>query len=678
MIKWRFILNSEERGEYETQNEPMSWRDRETRLVRDMKTYGVTREITSPIVFIKDAKAYVQDVFNKAGYNASVTFRVFEYNPLIRDYEQYFSGVLILKGIEIRPSELQVMATPNTIQERIKNRGNTEVELSSIFSIGGTAVFSEDEITPSLHSRLIVQSQSNRWTGEKALPMTSGQLLQIGWDDYPKDELKGWKKERITIATSEVFPVYKCEEGGDHVFDVFFAVDSSSGFEDEIQFYYRVNNGSPVLVTTTYQSVVDGFTYSFFAVTLDATIALIPGDAFYFYGVCNRNFTAKVGISGFSRYPELDEDRFLVDANTYIEAKEVGGFLAFEAFNQVLKHVTDKRAILSSAVLGRTDIGYNVDGAAALNMLTSGAKISNKTGVIKTTLNKLLKAFKCAYNLGMSVVVLPDGTEKIIIEEMGHFFKGKVGITLTKVWNIRKRVAEEMIHNKVNVGYTNHETEISNSQDDFCTESNYIIPGLFVNNELDLLNPYIASMYAIEQKRRQVGSSSKNEKYDNDEFLISLVREGEGYKSRTNEGFESVSGVVDPESCYNLDLHLSRCLDRHTNYIASNYYKKQGLLGYTTSESASNLQTLKTGENRLREERKSIQSRAMQRPLFFPEIYEFEAKLTTTQDRQIQEKMFEIIQVITPYETIHGYLLERSRSENNEANFTLLRANYNG
>ncbi|WP_339680046.1 hypothetical protein [Cyclobacterium marinum] len=676
MTNWRFIFNSEERGEYETAHEPMSWRDRETRLVRNMNTYGITREITSPIVFIKDAKAYVQDVFNQSGYNANITFRVFEYNPLIRDYEQYFSGVLILKGIEIGPSELQVMATPNTIQERIKNRGNTEIELSSTFSIGGNAVFVENEITALLHSRLIVQSQSNLWASEKTIPMTSGQLLQIGWDEYPKDDLKGWIKERVTIASSEVFPVYKCEEGGNHVFDVFFAVDSSSGYEDELQFYYRLNNNSPVPVSTSYVSVVDGFSYSFYLVEFDGTIAMEPGDTFYFYGVCGRSFTAKVGVRGFTRYPALDEDRFTVNARTYNEPNEAGGFLAFEAFNQVLKSVTDRKTILSSSVLGRTDLGYNVDGAAALNMITSGAKIANKTGNVKTTLNKLLKAFKCAYNLGMSVVSLPDGTEKVVVEEMPYFFKNKVGVTLTDVWNLRKRVAVDLVHNRVNAGYAKYETDINNSQDDYCTQSTYIIPGLFIENELDLLNPFIASMYAIEQKRRLAGSD--DEKFDNDVFIISLVRDIEGYKSRTNEGFESVLGIEDPASAYNLDLHLSRCLERHGNYIASNYYKKNGLLGYSASESASNLQTLKSGENRYKEERKAIQSKALTNPLWFPEVYEFEAKLTTSQDREVQAKMFEIIEVVTPYETVYGYLMERTRSEGNEATFTLLRANYNG
>lgn len=383
-----------------------------------------------------------------------------------------------------------------------------------------------------------------------------------------------------------------------------------------------------------------------------------------------------MGVRGFTRYPAIDDDRFTVNAKTYNEPNEAGGFLSFEAFNQVLKSVTDRKTILSSSILGRTDLGYNVDGAAALNMITSGAKIANKTGTVKTTLNKLLKAFKCAYNLGMSVVSLPDGTEKVVIEEMAHFFKNKVGVTLTDVWNLRKRVAVDLVHNRVNAGYTNYETDVNNSSDDFCTQSTYIIPGLFIENELDLLNPFIASMYAIEQKRRLAGSD--DEKFDNDVFIISLVRDIEGYKSRTNEGFESVLGIEDPASAYNLDLHLSRCLERHGNYIASNYYKKNGLLGYSASESASNLQTLKSGENRYKEERKAIQSKALTNPLWFPEVYEFEAKLTTSQDREVQAKMFEIIEVVTPYETVYGYLMERTRSEGNEATFTLLRANYNG
>lgn len=667
-------MRSQERGEVELSNEPTNWRERETRLVRDMSSFGVTREITSPITFILDGFAYVKDVFNISGYNSLVNIDVFQFDTEIREYVSYFSGELIMKTCEITDSQIQVLATPSGVASLIKDKGDKVVELDSFQTFTGQWIVNLPKVLINMHSRVINRTQVAVWENERNYNLNTGRLLQIGFDRFDIDEINGWARERATIDSTEVFPLIRAEESGNYIFDVDFYIKSNTDNGDEIDFFYRINQNSPVAVNTSF--LVTGGQY-YFKVELDESIALNRGDAFYFYGVPNRNFIATLQYQS-DRPVSLTADKFNVIAETVGEFVLPFGLPAFECFEQVLKIIAGPRTILSSNALGRETLGYSQDGEAGMNMIVSGAGLASKPENLKVSFNSLFQSFRAMYNLGFDVVRNPDLSYNIVIEPFEFFFSKRLGYTISGVSNFRKRVAQEYIFDEVEVGFQKFESGMPGSLQDSHGRSTYTLPGRFVNQKLQIISDLIGSANFIEKKRRDFDSQNTRTTGDQDVFIVNLTRTESGLVARKNEGFDEVTGISSPETMFNLDIHPDRMLRRWGSYINSVFYKNPGLIRFTQSETLSELSTKKDEELFTSTERSSINSEEFPPARFFPEVYEFDCKLTATQDRELLNHKYDVIEVVDGKERYFGYLLERSRKESNSASFTLLRANYNG
>lgn len=681
MTRWRFVLRNAERGEYELQHEPANWRQRQTRLTRNMRWYGVSLEITSPIEFVLDGYAYVRDVFNKEGYNGVVWLDVFELNPSTRRYESYFSGRLILKSIDMSDTTLQVLATPVTLEELIKTRGNKKVRLSDLFSLDQSVVFPITPVTVLTHSRRILKTAKARWAQRRVISMNSGQVLQLGFDELVVDELQEWITERVTIASTEAFPVYKAKESGAHTLDVYLVMETSSAFEDEIAFFYQINEETPVAVSTSFDLFTDPpFSYSVIIAEITDTFTLTAGDTLRFYGVCGRNFTITTGITGFDRPSTVPDDKFILTALTEVPATPVQGYLAHEALDQVLKMISGERSVLQSNYLGRTDIGYGQDGPGSLNLITTGAALNGRTLDLNISLDELLGGLQSCYNIGLGVTRDSFGQQKAVVEPMSFFFTNRIGWQINGISQLRKRVATDLVFNSVVTGFKKYDTDEPGGVNDPHTEGTYHIPALFIDSAKDIRSDLIGSAVSIESKRRSKVSENKKEAGDDDPYLLNLIRSVGDYPYETakDEAFDTVTGVEDPGSMYNLDIHPARNLQRWGAYFAPNFYRKSALLGFQTSPSASRMETQKTGEPRIIRENTSLTSTELLRPLWLPEVYEFECELDVVADRAILANRYDIGQVSTGEGVYYGYLLERSRTEQNKANFILLRANYNG
>lgn len=682
--QWRFFLRSEFRGEVELAYEPENWRDRETKLIRDMRSYGISREISSPFSFIKDGYAYVKDVFNKRGYNALVYVDVFELDPVTRKYVSYFSGELIMKTCEIEDTKAIVQATPTGIQKLLKDRANKDVLIDTTWSFDyGYIQFDLPQVFVKTHSRLIKRTLSGIWTESRTYPLSAGELLQIGFDDFAIDELPGVIKERATIDTIEVFPILKAEEEGDYTFDVAFLIRVSTNVGDELQFYYKINkNGTPVSVSTVFSTVTDsGGTFYIFTVTCSDVIELKKGDSLYFWAVAGRATTARLFVGGVTNRPVgAIADKWILTGETTIGDLFPNGVLVFEACEKALKNMLGDTTQLYSNALGRTDLGYAVDAKPGMNWIGTGAGLAFKPGQIKTSFKKLFTdGLAPLYNLGIDLDKASDGSPRVIIEELSYFFSGKVGYTITGVTGLRKRVADTLIYDELMVGFTKYESSLPGSAEDPHTEANYLIPGRFVDNTLDIRSGLIASSWKIEEKRRDFGKATTRVENDQDLYIINILRNLGAYESIQDQNYEEVTGVENADTLYNLDLIPSRVIRRWGPNIASCYYRGNDLVRYASSESESNLSTRQEGEDFPVPERRDIGSTELEEAIWLPELYEFTAKLKATEDRELIARKYDIIEVIEGDGSRHyGYLLERGRTEKNEASFTLLRANYNG
>jgi hypothetical protein len=679
--EWRFVLRSEFRGEVELFHEPENWRSRETKLVRDMKLYGISLEISSPFVFIKDGYAYVKDCFNRLGYNAQVFIDVFQYDAPSRRYVSYFSGELIMKTVDIEDVRLTVQATPTAIQRQLKDRAGKEVLIDTTFSFDyGYIAFELPQVFVKTHSRIIKRTLSGAWRESRAYTLTSGEFLQLGFDELLINELPGVIKERATIDTTEVFPLIKVEEEGEYTFDVEFLIRVDTANGDELSFFYKINRyGTPVAVPAVFASVSP---YNYFTVTCDDTITLKKGDLLYFYAVANRNHVARIYVGGVTGRPTgAPEDKWILTGLTTIGDIFPTGILAYEAVEKSLKNMLGNEVSLLSGALGRTDLGYAVDGLAGMNWIGTGRGLAAKGGQIKTSFQKLfIDGLAPLYNLGMDTDRATDGSPRIIIEEVDYFFTGRVGFEINGVSELRKRVADTLIYDEVKVGFSKWESKLPGSNQDPHTRANYLIPARFVDSTLDLSSSLIASSWLIEEKRRDYLNFTTKTENDNDLFVLNILRNEVGlFETKRDEAYEEVSGVEDADSLYNLDLIPSRVVRRWGRNIAACYYRSADLLQFASAESESALETKLESEDFPVKERDVISSAQLGSPLWLPEVYEFTCKLTAVQDRELLKQRYGIIKVLdNEQNAYYGYLMERSRTEKNEAQFTLLRANYNG
>lgn len=683
---WRFFLRSALRGEAELLHEPENWRSRETKLVRDMKLYGISLEISSPFVFIKDGAAYVRDVFNRLGYNAEVFVDVFEYDAPSGRYVSYFSGQLIMKTIDLETSRVSVQATPTAISRILKDRESKEVDITTPWTM-------DNEIQPEIeiivgnlasHSRVVERQISGVWTESRVYTLGVGELLQIGFDELAVDEMPGWIKERATIDTTEVFPILKVEEGGDYTFDVAFVIQVGTNSGDELEFFYKVGrDGTPVPVSTVFSTIVDGGTFYLFTVTCTDTVALVPGDQLYFYAVCGSATTARLRVGGVGRPASLPDDVWkLTGATTYSSIASTG-VMAFEVCEKILQTMLGAEVKLYSNALGRTDLGYSVDAAPGMCLICSGQGLAGKdiTG-FKASFKKVFSdGLAPLYNLGVATTQATDGSPVVLIEEMPYFFQRKIGITINGVSELHKRTADNLIYSGVHVGFTKYESKLTGAAQDPHSKSEYLIPGLFVEETLDIRSSLIGSSWKIEEQRRNFTASTSQSSNDTDLYVIK-VKPFEGpvfqWQALRDEDYDLVSGVPAADTLFNLDLTPHRVIRRWGPNIAACYYRGSDLLRWASSETTSDLQTQLATEDFPVKERQSINSLELGEPLWLPEIYEFSAKLDSLEDRELIAKKYEIIEVIDGEDQYFGYLLERTRNEKNEAQFTLLRANYNG
>jgi hypothetical protein len=632
-----------------------------------MDYYGISREITGPIVFIKDGYAYVKDCFNQRGYNAQVFIDVFEFNTELRRYDPYFSGELMMKSVDMDRVSISVLATPSGVASLLKDKGDNKVNLETGFSLDGFFVFDVPLVNVTRRPMTIDRRMESTWDGSaNTYGLTNGQKLQLGPGTITADELPGFVKERATIGSSEVFPILNCEEAGTYTFDVDFIIGVGS---DNLVWKYRKNDDTPVTVSKTYTAFYQ-------RVTCVDQVTLQKGDKLYFYADVTANVTATLPfVSG---RPAGVTDKYNVRAATSFSTFPPFGLMAYEAMNQTIKLVTNERTDLVSMALGRTDLGYAADGPAALNFVTTGAGLAGRNVALNVSFAELYESMRNLYHLGMDIIEDGYGRTQVVIEGFDYFFSGRVGWQITGVSNLRKRVAQELIYSEVKVGFDKYESNLPGAQEDPNTEVTYIVPGRFVNKTLDIRSKIAGSPYLIEEKAREWNQPNKKTTADQTLFLLNMRRQGLGFETARNEAFTEASGIANVATMYNLDIHPARVIQRWSSHISPCFYRNAGLLRWASAESSSVLRTQKSGEMIPAIEGESLADTALLRPKWLPEIYEFDCKLTAAQDRQLLARKYDIIQVQDEDNTLYGYLLERTRKENNEASFTLIRANYNG
>jgi hypothetical protein len=138
------------------------------------------------------------------------------------------------------------------------------------------------------------------------------------------------------------------------------------------------------------------------------------------------------------------------------------------------------------------------------------------------------------------------------------------------VIEIDREYDPDYLFNKVEIGYTQWQSENISGIDDPQTKHTYASRFQKIGKGTTMYSDFIAASLAHEVTRRQTITKSKDYKFDNETFITAINPDDtspDSYIPELDENFNSITGLLNPETRYNSRLTPARNLIRWFNVI---------------------------------------------------------------------------------------------------------------
>jgi hypothetical protein len=394
------------------------------------------------------------------------------------------------------------------------------------------------------------------------------------------------------------------------------------------------------------------------------------------------------------------------DAKIYCNLKEITGSITIEedSFNEksttkaVLAHElmdklvtigTNKEKAFYSDFIGRTDLGYSIDGTGSLTGITHGLwvrgfdklpipteipKVENLFKPVTTSFKDAVQSLDAIWNVGIGIETIGN-KERVRLEERSFFFNNNVTIRLpNQVKNVKRSCATEYYYSSLEFGSNKGGTyDEAMGLDEPNGKSNFTTVINRLKGTYSKLATYRWDSYGMEFARRKQKSlnDTVDTPYDNDIFLMDLFKNPVGgfeqrlwfnKYDRAKDDFEKEpTGIFSPETATNLRFSPVNCLLRHSWWFGGGFKKYMtDYVRYGSSSANSQLKTKLIGKNEYSENGNIINSE-LETARFFPEWIEFEHVVNFNIVQMVEGKT-----VIQGKEIMNFYGLVEFINENNE------------
>jgi hypothetical protein len=586
MAGFRFTLSHEVLGD-KVISEPDGWKGAKIILERHPEFMSLVEYYEGAanggfIFYGNDGRVdggidYIKEIEQTYGFDARIDITI-EYSPDGFIYETLFEGQLDLSAKnELKDNRMQVPVIRDDFWAKFINRMDTPVDLSSLVDLDGNAV---DPVTP-IETLLTFQRLRQTYEGHHSQEETIAYDIpdnQYGQIDFATetiseiDEKFNLPRLENSAVPSELFAV---EYAGNYAFDIAIytavGVIGSNATDSNLQIRIQINdNAATVLTQIGESSGIDSWTKHVY----NATVTLNKGDQIrlYFY---NNNAT---GASyQFNWLAGVFHDSYMiVRADTVYPSTQAQGYLIHDLIHGVLARYGLGTNPFYSEYLGgeqTTARQYNSDGCFWNMGIFKGLQIrqydlSEKPFFI--SFKQIWDGINPIANLGLGYEDI-EGEQVIRIEEKAHFFNETTSFDIGNVREISSTYAGDHIFKTVKVGYRKWQSENSSGIDDPQSKRVYATRFLKTGKEINLESDFIAASLAIETARRKVKEKTADYKFDNDNFIIALRFESTSpslYYPEANENFNSIAGLLNSSTRYNLILTPMRNLLRWGNYLA--------------------------------------------------------------------------------------------------------------
>ena len=338
-----------------------------------------------------------------------------------------------------------------------------------------------------------------------------------------------------------------------------------------------------------------------FNVTGTYNFVVQPGDIFNLkFSVYNLQYTS--GSGGGAVYDPMHFEIFF-DAGSYMKMKLTSVcentfyncYLINETLSRISESLTNDCLRVYSEYYGRTDSQpYSTEetGCGGLRSLTNGLLLRQTKLVDDSEPNFVLSmkdAFNGLYpidNIGMGMETDPNrtGYDLLRIEPKEYFYQNVQIADLSGSRETTLKLQPKDYIQNLKFGYNLWETESTLGLDDIHSQREYRSTLSNISNTLELITLFVASHYAIEYTRREIGKSLYDYKYDNEVFIIQNRRKfeidpdgdyefiAETYFDNVGNILQSFSDILQPQFRRNIRLSPLRNILRHLKDLLRTYH----------------------------------------------------------------------------------------------------------
>lgn len=737
-LPFKYLLSHASTGSYEISIGPDMSDELSLVFARSAVYHGIQRTAGINVRFIKDGYDYIKTIYETFGIEAEITFTVYELNKQINDYQLFFEGRISLDSYRIDKIFVTVGIEETGLVSKFTNNDDVQVNLQKLISLGDVAInpFVNETIDLSLHSKTISKKYLGS-TGDEVIAATDNIDSVITRSIIPgqESEKDHWRRYSFPFISqiselSDVSmfggflsneipaPFYQVKEPGFHTFKFNFSAyfkiegwafglklkhcayyESGGGAFDTtiIRIVLRVTNGVDLVSETILYEDIKGrcgnrehivelvnFIPSVPQMTLNLDDEVTLYCEMYTDSLLMREpVDNTLNILMIAEAREGNSMEIVALTQSPVPSSTANSLLNFETAARILQSITDQQDPFRSTLFGRTDsepFAYSEDGDGSLLANSNGFQIRQfpiDQKPIYASFKEWYQTMDALYNIGVGIE-----NNKIVCERKEYFYSPVVIWSFDNV-EYSKSVAREYYYNEFENGFAKWENEEVNGLDEFNSKRQWTLPISVIKNKLSKLAPYIGSGYAIEFTRRKVYSNTSTEdwKYDNDNFIISVVRSGEGYAAKKIEGYDSAefANILDPPTAYNLDISPKRSL-KNWDYILNGclHHQQDKKVKFAFGEANYLAESKRTDETSTVIENEDLLVSGFQTPLWIPEYYEFEASINADVITAMKTNPYGVIQFRADSKSAYNraFIINcKVDIENKKGNFKLLRSN---
>lgn len=154
----------------------------------------------------------------------------------------------------------------------------------------------------------------------------------------------------------------------------------------------------------------------------------------------------------------------------------------------------------------------------------------------------------------------------VVFKHKSEVFDKSSVLYLTNISDCTYKLATDRLYSRLTIGYEKQDYDLGNNgKDEFNFKSVYTTGVILDDKELNMVSPYRADSYGIEELSNKIGEETSSTGSDTQIFAISCVKTENEYVVLRNNRIEGVS----TDSMFNADLAPVFMIEANKSYLAS-------------------------------------------------------------------------------------------------------------